>query len=163
MKISNLEHSVWEVCKKCQSVAILGIFSGESVHWISRIFIFLVFLRWITRWNTRSKLETRGGKYQIFFLLVSMLSSSAEIIRISLVEATECVNGLTVKWIAGGSWGLSAAQSWNDALRLRRDTCRIIRRLRTITNATDAPVMTVAAVSAPTSRPIIRWPPLSST
>lgn len=67
---------------------------------------------------------------------------------------------LTVRCMAGGKCGLSAVQSWNDALRLWRETCRNNRRRRTITNATDAAAITVAAESAPTSKPITRRLPL---
>lgn len=60
--------------------------------------------------------------------------------------------------MGGGKCGLSAEHSWNDALR-PRDTCRIRRRRRIMTNATEAPASAVAADRAATKRPISRRPP----
>lgn len=83
----------------------------------------------------------------------------SSIIKVCTTRIYACsAFGLTVRCMAGGRCGLSAGHSWNDVLlRLRRDTCRIRRRRRTMTNATDAPAMTTIADNAPTSRPIRRW------
>lgn len=70
-----------------------------------------------------------------------------------------CSRGvLTVRCMAGGSCGLSSGQSWNEEARLRRDTWPPGRRRRTMMKAADTPAITVAAVSAPTTRPTNRLP-----